>query len=158
MSCFGIMEGYLDRPDLTASMIRDGWLHTGDVVERKGDMYFVRGRVGDRINRGGQKFDPLEVEEVASVVAGVTGAVACAIPHPVLGEDVALAVEVAAGHDLDAVREAVAQQLSDGLPRFKVPRDIRAVREMPRAPLGKPQRRAVAEWFTEAPVVDAARG
>jgi acyl-CoA synthetase (AMP-forming)/AMP-acid ligase II len=158
MSCFGLMEGFLDRPDLTAAMLRDGWLHTGDVVERRGEKYFMHGRVGDRINRGGQKFDPIEVEEVAAAVTGVTGAVACAIPHPVLGEDVALALEVAAGHDPDDVREAVVQALAGGLPRFKIPRDIRAVREMPRAPLGKPQRRAVAAWFTEPPAVDAASG
>ena len=150
MRAFGFMEGYLDRPDLTSAMLRDGWLHTGDIVERQGDAYFMRGRVGDRINRGGQKFDPREVEEVAGTVLGVTGAVACAIPHPVLGEDVALAIEVGADHDLDEIRETVAQALADGLPRFKVPRDIRAVSEMPRAPLGKPQRAAVAAWFASA--------
>ncbi|GAB7008034.1 hypothetical protein JCM18899A_55130 [Nocardioides sp. AN3] len=150
MSCFGMMEGYLDRPDLTAEKLRDGWFRTGDIVERKGDVYYIRGRVGDRINRGGYKFDPIEVEEVATTVTGVTGAVACAIPHPVLGEDVALAIEVGAGREIADVREAVAEALARELPTFKVPRDIRAVREMPRAPLGKPQRAAVAAWFTSS--------
>jgi acyl-CoA synthetase (AMP-forming)/AMP-acid ligase II len=149
------MEGYLDRPDLTADKIRDGWLYTGDVVARTGDKYFMRGRVGDRINRGGQKFDPSEVEEVAGAVVGVTGAVACAIPHPVLGEDVALAIEVAADHDTDEVREAVASALAEELPRFKIPRDIRAVRELPRGTISKPQRREVAAWFTDPSLVDA---
>ena len=147
MSCFGMMEGYLDRPDLTAEKVRDGWFRTGDIVERRGDVYYIRGRVGDRINRGGYKFDPIEVEEVAATVAGVTGAVACAIPHPVLGEDVALAIEVAVGQEIADVRDQVAAALARELPDFKVPRDIRAVREMPRAPLGKPQRAAVAAWF-----------
>ena len=150
MSCFGLMEGYLDRPDLTAARIRDGWLHTGDIVERRDGAHFIRGRIGDRINRGGNKFDPLEVEEVAAAVPGVTGAVACAVPHPVLGEDVALALEVANGHDIAEVRDAVARKLAGELPKFKVPRDIRAVRLMPRASLGKPQRAAVAAWFSNS--------
>jgi acyl-CoA synthetase (AMP-forming)/AMP-acid ligase II len=150
MRCFGMMEGYLDRPDLTAQKLRDGWLHTGDVVERRGDAYFIRGRIGDRINRGGYKFDPLEVEEVAAAVAGVSGAVACAVPHPVLGEDVALAVEVLPSHDLDDVRAAVKAALERGLPSFKVPREVRAVRRLPRAGLGKPQRAAVAALLRDA--------
>ncbi|TCK21912.1 class I adenylate-forming enzyme family protein [Pseudonocardia endophytica] len=149
MRSFGMMEGYLDRPDLTAARVLDGWVHTGDIVERQGDAYVIRGRVGDRINRGGYKFDPIDVEDVAARVAGVTGAVACAIPHPVLGEDVALAVEVAAAHDPDAVRVAVAAALGEALPTFKVPRDVRAVRQLPRGGLDKPSRRAVAAWFTD---------
>jgi acyl-CoA synthetase (AMP-forming)/AMP-acid ligase II len=149
MRSFGMMEGYLDRADLTAQRVRDGWVHTGDVVARRGDIYLVRGRVGDRINRGGLKFDPIDVEDVAAGVDGVTGAVACAIPHPVLGEDVALAIEVPAPHDLGAVHQEVAARLAEQLPSFKVPRQIRAVREMPRGSLGKPQRAVVAGWFTE---------
>ncbi|GAA1395108.1 long-chain fatty acid--CoA ligase [Pseudonocardia kongjuensis] len=149
MRSFGMMEGYLDRPDLTAERVRDGWVHTGDVVERRGDAYVIRGRVGDRINRGGYKFDPFDVEDVAARVPGVTGAVACAIPHPVLGEDVGLAVEVVAGHDPEAVREAVATALGAALPSFKIPRDVRVVAKIPRGGLDKPSRTAVAAWFTE---------
>ena len=150
MRCFGMMEGYLNRPDLTAEKLRDGWLYTGDIVERCGDAYLIRGRTGDRINRGGYKFDPMDVENVAASVQGVTGAVACAISHPVLGEDVALAVEVASHEDLETVREAVVATLTWELPKFKIPRQIRAVREMPRGTLGKPQRAVVAAWFTQS--------
>lgn len=149
MRSFGMMEGYLDRPDLTAQRMHDGWLHTGDVVERQGWAYLMRGRVGDRINRGGYKFDPIDVEDVAAGVLGVTGAVAFGVPHPVLGEDVALVIEVTPPHDMDAVRDAVATALAEALPPFKTPRHIRAVREVPRATLGKPQRTAVAAWFNE---------
>ena len=155
MSCFGLMEGYVDRPDLTSEKMRDGWFRTGDIVERKGDLYYILGRVGDRINRGGYKFDPIEVEEVAVAVAGVTGAVACAIPHPVLGEDVALAIEVGVGREIADVRNAVAEALARELPAFKVPRNIRVVRDMPRAPLGKPQRAAVAALFASTEPDDA---
>jgi acyl-CoA synthetase (AMP-forming)/AMP-acid ligase II len=149
MRCFGMMEGYLDRPDLTAEKLRDGWLYMGDIVERRDGIYFMRGRMGDRINRGGYKFDPIEIEEIAARVAGVTGAVACSIPHPTLGEDVALAIEVAVGHNSDQVRDEVASTLARELPSFKVPRDIRDVREMPRAALGKPQRATIAQWFIQ---------
>jgi acyl-CoA synthetase (AMP-forming)/AMP-acid ligase II len=147
-----MMEGYLDRPDLTDEKIREGWLYTGDIVERREDTFLIRGRVGDRINRGGYKFDPIDIEDVAAAVPGVTGAVACAIPHPVLGEDVALALEVREPHDVQAVREAVATILARNLPAFKVPRRIRAVREMPRGALGKPQRAVVAAWFVDVEI------
>ncbi len=110
----------------------------------------ILGRRGDRINRGGYKFDPIDVEDVAARVHGVTGAVACAVPHAVLGEDVALAIEVGAASDIDAVKQMVAATLVDQLPSFKVPRDIRAVREIPRGSLGKPQRAVVAAWLAEA--------
>ena len=150
MRSFGMMEGYLDRPDLTDEKVREGWLHTGDIVARQGERYLIRGRVGDRINRGGYKFDPIDVENVAAAVPGVTGAVACAIPHPVLGEDVALAIEVAGERDVDAIRQALSAALVGELPSFKVPRQIRVVRELPRGGLSKPQRSVVSGWFAEA--------
>ena len=65
--CPYVCLGYYNEPEITRQKLHDGWLHTGDVVERRGDVYVVHGRVGDRINRGGYKFDPIDVEDVALV-------------------------------------------------------------------------------------------
>ncbi len=57
------MNGYLDRPDMTAETIVDGWLHTGDLglIDDRGYV-FIRGRLREVINSGGFKVFPGDVE------------------------------------------------------------------------------------------------
>lgn len=61
-----LMDGYFERPDLTAETIRDGWLHTGDLGVMQDGLLYVTGRIKDLVIKGGTKFHPYEIERVVS--------------------------------------------------------------------------------------------
>ena len=103
----------------------------------------ITGRLKEMINRGGEKITPREVDEVLLEHAAVAQAVAFAVPHPTLGEDVAAAVVLRAGAaaDADEVRAFVAGRLAP----HKVPRRVVVLDELPKGPTGKLQRIGLAE-------------
>src|SRR5690606_6877640 len=77
----GVFAGYLDDPDGTAQVLRDGWLHTGDIgsVDADGQL-FVHGRLRAMIKRGGASIAPREIEEVVDALAGVRRSAAVGVP------------------------------------------------------------------------------
>jgi len=134
-----VTPGYDQNPAANAAAFTDGWFRTGDQGRLDADGYvFVTGRLKEIINRGGEKISPREVDEALLAQPGVAQAVAFALRHATLGEDLAAAVVPKAGTTLDEfeLREALAQRF----PRFKVPSRIVVVREIPKGPTGKVQR------------------
>ncbi len=103
-----IMKGYYGDPAATGEVLREGWLHTGDLGELDaGGRLFFRGRKKDVIvTADGMNIHPSDVEEVLCAVPGVGGAVVFALPGPA-GEEIHAAV-LAAGSppDPEAVRQA----------------------------------------------------
>ncbi len=119
------------------------WLRTGDEGYLDADNFlFLTGRIKEIINRGGEKIAPRQIEECLMDLAGVREAAAFAIPHPTLGEDVAVAVVREPGAHLsdEAIRDHLAARLS----RFKVPRHVAFLDTLPRLPSGKLDRRSLA--------------
>jgi acyl-CoA synthetase (AMP-forming)/AMP-acid ligase II len=92
------MPGYLGRPDLTASALRDGWLYTGDLgyVDEDGFLFLVD-RKKDMIDSGGVKVYPKDVEEVAARHPDVREVAVFGIPHPKWGETPVAAVVLKPG-------------------------------------------------------------
>ncbi|MCP2937976.1 AMP-binding protein, partial [Salmonella enterica subsp. enterica serovar Typhimurium] len=75
------------------SAFTDGWFRTGDEGYLDADGYLhITGRLKEMINRGGEKITPREIDEALLTHPDVAQAVAFAVPHPTLGEDVAAAV------------------------------------------------------------------
>src|SRR3954452_18521322 len=76
-----VFAGYLDAPEATEEVLRDGWLHTGDLghVDDEGRLY-VLGRRRAMIKRGGAVVAPREIEEAAQEVDGVRVAAAVGVP------------------------------------------------------------------------------
>lgn len=139
-----IMSGYEADPEANAEAFRYGWFHTGDVGMIDGDGYlFLNGRIREMINRGGEKISPSEIETVLSEHPAIAQAVAFGVPHPVLGEDVAVAVVVREPGSLteNEVRQYTAERLVD----FKVPRQVVFVDEIPRGPAGKVKRLGLSD-------------
>lgn len=131
-----VMVGYYNDPEATAATVVDGWLHTGDLVRVDEDGFmFVHDRMKDMVCRGGNNIASLEVENVLSTHPSVAEAAVVPKPHPDLGEDLLAFVVLNPGHDLDvdAIRTHAATLLAD----YKIPRDIRAIDELPRNPTGK---------------------
>ncbi|NLU68792.1 class I adenylate-forming enzyme family protein [Streptomyces sp. HNM0574] len=102
-----LMHGYWqDDAATAAALTEDGWLRTGDLGELRDGLLVLRGRAGERINRGGEKHYPLEVER-GWREAGLTGRFAAvAVDEPALGQDIGL---IATDQPVPAVRAAYEQ-------------------------------------------------
>jgi oxalate---CoA ligase len=121
-----------------------GWLRTGDQGYFDRDGYvFLTGRIKELINRGGEKVAPREVEDVLLAHPSVSQAVAFALPHASLGEEVAAAVVVSptARTSVAELRAFAASRLAS----FKVPRKLVLIDAIPLGPTGKPLRVGMAE-------------
>lgn len=144
-----VIRGYADNPEANASAFCHGWFRTGDQGYLDADGYlFITGRLKELINRGGEKIAPREIDEVLLAHCGIRQAVAFAVPHPTLGEDVAAAVVL---NGSAPVTEAALREFAlDRLPAFKVPSRILFVEDIPKGPTGKLQRIGLADRLAAA--------
>lgn len=138
-----VHKGYLNAPSGGGDAFRDGWFDTGD----QGCLDTLRrltitGRTKEIINRGGEKIAPLEIDAVLARDERIAEAIAFAIPHSRLGEDVAVAVVAAEGQTLKA--EDVRSTLARALAPHKVPRTVVFLDAIPKGPTGKIQRLKLA--------------
>ncbi len=142
-----LMSGYLDRPDLTAAVLEDGWYRTGDqgLIETRG--VIVAGRIKDEINRAGFKIQPAELDMLIEQHADVAEACAFAIPDAVSGEIVGAAVRFKPGAvaDLDGVKAFCRARMR----REATPERWFTVDEIPRTARGKVSRDAVRRALME---------
>jgi len=139
-----VTAGYESNPEANASAFTDGWFRTGDQGYLDEDGYlFLTGRLKEIINRGGEKISPREIDEVLLNHDAIEQAVAFAVPHDRLGEDVAVAIVLVENSELSEgdVRDYVSTRLVD----FKVPRKVIFVDEIPKGPTGKLQRIGLAK-------------
>ena len=115
----------------------DEWFRTGDLGEFDSDGYlFLRGRLKEMINVGGEKVSPQEIETAAVLHPDVLEAASYALPHPTLGEQVGLTIACSKEVDTSIISEHLKLLLAD----FKTPRKILQVRELPRLPNAKVDR------------------
>jgi acyl-CoA synthetase (AMP-forming)/AMP-acid ligase II len=140
-----VTSGYENNPQANADGFIKGWFRTGDQGKMDADGYVtITGRLKEIINRGGEKISPREVDEILLDHPAVAQCVTFAMPHDMLGEEVAAAVvlrEGAAAADERQLREFAATRLAD----FKVPRKILILPEIPKGATGKIQRIGLAE-------------
>ena len=139
-----VTAGYQSNPAANAGAFTDSWFRTGDqgVIDDEGYLRLT-GRLKEIINRGGEKISPREVDEVLMDHPAVVQAVTFAIPHDKLGEDVAAALVLGAGQTVDEreMRDFAGSRLA----KFKVPRRVVFLDEIPKGPTGKLQRIGLAE-------------
>ena len=150
-----VIAGYLDNPVANANDYVDGWFRTGDRGRLDDDGYLtITGRTKEIINRGGEKVAPREVDDALLAHPDVVHAVAFALPHPRLGEEVGAAVVLRESALATAaeLRVFVAERLAP----YKVPRRVVVVDAIPRGPSGKLVRTNLAEVLgLTAPSSDA---
>ncbi len=144
-----VTPGYYDRPAATAETIRDGWLHTGDLgyLDAEGYLYVVDRR-DDLIISGGENVYPAEVEAVLLAHPAVAEAGVFGVPDARWGRTVAAAVVLRPG--IAAEPESMVDYCAERLARYKVPRRIHVVTELPRNAAGKLLRRALRDTWPGA--------
>ncbi|MBT2485505.1 MULTISPECIES: long-chain-fatty-acid--CoA ligase [unclassified Microbacterium] len=140
-----VFQGYWQRPaDTAASLLADGWLRTGDIAEVAPDGFVtIVDRLKELIITGGFNVSPSEVEEALEAHPDVVGAAVVGMPRSSGGEEVAAAVILREGAELDsgALRDFCRTRLT----AYKVPRRVTAVDDLPRSLIGKVLRRQVRE-------------
>ncbi|MBC8505373.1 MAG: AMP-binding protein [Chloroflexi bacterium] len=136
--------GYQNNPEANATEFTDGWFRTGDQGVMDADGYLrLTGRLKEIINRGGEKISPREVDEVLLDHPAVIQAVTFAMPHDKLGEEVAAAIILREG--IAATESEIRKFASKRLAKFKVPRKVLFLDEIPKGSTGKLQRIGLAQ-------------
>lgn len=130
------MDGYLGDIEETRTVLADGWFKTGDLADISSEGYVrIVGRKRERILRGGYSIFPQEVEAVLLSHPAVAEAAVVGIPSPELGEEIA--AFVALKPEASATAEELLEHCKKRLARFKYPRQVRVLNELPKGPTGK---------------------
>jgi acyl-CoA synthetase (AMP-forming)/AMP-acid ligase II len=130
----------------TSQNVTEGWLHTGDLARRDIDGYiYPSGRLSDTINRGGEKFGPIEVEEALRTHPAVSDVAVAGITDEEMGQRVGVAVVARLPVTLDELRS----HCRDRIAYFKQPERLKIVDHIPYSETGKVNRRRLAVLIAE---------
>lgn len=142
-----VFKGYWQMPEKTAAELRDnGFFITGDLgrIDEKGYLHIV-GRGKDLIITGGYNVYPKEIEAEIDEIPGVLESAVIGLPDRDFGESVTAVVVPTGRADLDEA--AVLNRLEGRLARFKLPKRVIFVDELPRNTMGKVQKNLLRERF-----------
>ena len=131
-----MMMGYWNKPEATAETMKNGWLHTGDMVTKDEKGYFHwRARLKDTIRRAGENISSVEVEGVLMEHPAVKVAAVVPVPDELRGEEVKAYIVLKEGHTQeDTPPELILDYAREQLAYFKVPRFIEYAEDLPRTP------------------------
>ena len=148
----GVMTCYYKDPEATAEVLKDGWLHTGDMAKQDEDgFYFLVDRKKDVIISGGENLYPVQIEDFLSAYPKVHDVAVIGLPDPRLGEIAAAIIQVKEG--MTCTESEINQYCTD-LPRYKRPRRI-IFAPVPRNPTGKIEKPKLREKYCGVRLVEA---
>lgn len=138
-----VMQGYWQRPEDTADVIKDGWMATGDIVEFGNDLNLrIVDRKKDMIIVSGFNVYPNEIEDIVALHPKVNEVVAVGIPSEVSGESIKVYVTK---KEESLTREELRNHCRQHLTGYKIPRDIEFRDELPKSNVGKILRRVLRD-------------
>ena len=142
-----VTPGFWKRPELDRERLCDGWLRTGDLGRMDAEGYvFLADRKEDKIITGGFTGYPAEIEGTLAEHSAVAECAVFAIPDPKWGEAVRAAVTLRPGHEANP--DELIAFCKQHLARFKVPKAVDVLDELPKSGVGKILRRALREpWW-----------
>jgi acyl-CoA synthetase (AMP-forming)/AMP-acid ligase II len=130
----------------TSQNVSQGWLHTGDLARQDADGYiYPSGRLSDTINRGGEKFGPIEVEEALRAHPAVADVAVVGISDDEMGQRVGAAVVAC----LPVTLEELRSHCRDRIAYFKLPERLIIVERIPYNETGKLNRRQLAALIAD---------
>lgn len=131
-----VMKGYWNMPDATKEVIKDGWLHTGDIGYVDKDGYFyITDRKKDIIIKGGENISPRVIEEVLYAHPAVSEASVIGIKDKVYGEDLKAFVTLKTGQTVTP--DDILEYCKSKLKKFFVPKEVVVLAAMPKTLVGK---------------------
>lgn len=138
-----VMQGYWQRPEASAEVIKDGWMATGDIVVMD-ENYSLRivDRKKDMILVSGFNVYPNEIEDVVMLNYKVSEVVAIGVPNEVSGETIKIFV---VKKDESLTRDELRQHCRQHLTGYKIPKDIEFRDELPKSNVGKILRRVLRD-------------
>jgi malonyl-CoA/methylmalonyl-CoA synthetase len=137
---------YWNRPTATSESFVNGWFKTGDIAVREDGYYRIMGRQSvDIIKSGGYKLSALEIESVLLQHAAIAECAVVGIEDSTWGEAVAVALVTEPGQQLDL--ETLRDWCRDKLSQYKLPKQLQAVKQLPRNAMGKVTKPTVQELF-----------
>ena len=139
-----LTPGYIGDDEANRAAFVDGWFRTGDLGSIDADGFLtLLGRIKEFINRGGEKISPYEIEAALLLHPCIREAAAFSVPHPRLGENVAVAVVLAPGANTTSAE--IRTFLLDYLAASKIPQQVLVKIELPKGATGKILRRQLTE-------------
>ena len=143
-----VMQGYWQRPDETARVLRDGWLATGDIAKMDEDGYIqIVDRKKDMILVSGFNVYPNEVEAVVAAHPGVADTAVVGVPDDECGE---IVVAFVTKKDPSLTEDAVRQHCKQSLTSYKVPRIVVFKDDLPKSNVGKVLRKDLRDEAQQA--------
>jgi long-chain acyl-CoA synthetase len=135
-----VMKGYYKMPEETAEILRNGWLHTGDMgyLDDDGHLFLVE-RKKDLIIRGGFNIFPKDIEEVLYQHPAVVEAAVVGMPDQLMGEEVLAYVVPRPGEEI--TETDIISYCREHLAKYKCPKKIQFLESMPKTPIGKIQKK-----------------
>jgi malonyl-CoA/methylmalonyl-CoA synthetase len=141
-----VFSGYWRMPEKTAAEFRDGWFITGDLglIDARGYVQIV-GRGKDLVITGGYNVYPKEIETEIDALPGVIESAVIGLPHADFGEGVTAVVVARDGAGLD--EKAVLGALDGRLAKYKLPKRVIFLDDLPRNTMGKVQKNLLRQQF-----------
>ncbi|HEY9213579.1 MAG TPA: malonyl-CoA synthase [Ancylobacter sp.] len=143
-----VTKGYWRMPEKTASEFHDGFFITGDLgmIDARGYLHIV-GRGKDLVITGGFNVYPKEIEGEIDAIEGVVESAVIGVPHPDFGEGVTAVV--VPGKDAGLTEQDILQALDGHLAKFKQPKRVFFVEELPRNTMGKVQKNVLRDSYRD---------
>lgn len=152
-----VFREYWGMEEATEEAFSDGWFHTGDLARRAEDgFWYFAGRKKEMIKSGGENIYPAEVEDVLQDHPAVSDACVIGRSHPKWVEVPFAVVEV--GPDVGVDEDGLRSFCDDRLARYKIPKGWAFLEELPRTPIGKPDRSGLREEYGELEEGEEASG
>lgn len=143
-----IMTGYYNDSEASDNALVDGWLHTGDMARLDEEGYlFIVDRKKDLIIRGGFNIYPRDLEELIMSYEGVAEVAVFGVPSETMGEEVIAVVAPESGVAL--TESGLITYCQEHLAKYKTPRKVVLVEELPRNGVGKIQKNRAKEMVSE---------
>jgi len=143
-----VFAGYwMDEAKTRSEFTDDGWFKTGDLgrIDANGYVHIV-GRAKDLVISGGYNIYPKEVEAELDALAGVLESAVFGVPHPDFGEGVTAAVVLESGASLS--EREILDAVQSRLARYKLPKRVLLLEELPRNTMGKVQKNELRKRYT----------
>jgi acyl-CoA synthetase (AMP-forming)/AMP-acid ligase II len=143
----GVMKGYYKNPEATAQIVRDGWLHSGDLAKIDEDGFItIVDRKKDLIICGGENVYPVEIETVLQKHSKVHDVAVIGVPDERLGESITAVIQPVPG-EMPTEAE-IFTYCEKNLPRYKRPRQI-IFADVPRNATGKLEKPKLRKAYAE---------